>query len=49
MLHKQVDRFLKGGDLVLLTVSTQLEAHAHALDAGSPAKEEAVDRYSLSQ
>jgi glycosyltransferase involved in cell wall biosynthesis len=28
MLHRQVDRFVKAGDCVLLTVSTQLEAHA---------------------
>ena len=31
MLHKQVDRLLKAGDWVLLTVSTQLEAHALTL------------------
>ena len=31
MLHKRVDGLLKAGDLVLLTVSTQLEAHALTL------------------
>ncbi len=28
MLHKRVDRILNAGDVVLLTISTQLEAHA---------------------
>jgi hypothetical protein len=31
MLHERVDRFVKGGDCVMVTIATQLEAHALAV------------------
>lgn len=38
MLHRRVDRLVKAGDCMLLTISTQLEAHALTLGCPSFAK-----------